>query len=203
METPNSKTLILASQSPRRAEILKRAAYNFLPFPAYVSEIPRENLSLDDKIIDIAYRKAMEAFRLFPDKGLDAVIVAADTVVCLGDQIYGKPLSPAEAASILKSLSGKVHQVKTALYLLDLKTQEQLSHIETTNVEFFALSDEDIARYIDTQEPMDKAGAYGIQGQGRRFVKNFSGDYNNVVGLPLQALEKIFMIKKWQFKKGL
>ena len=197
------KIIILASQSPRRAEILKKAAYHFLPFPVYVSEIPSENLSLDEQIIDIAHRKATACFEKWPDKSLDAVILASDTMVCLNQKAYGKPENEQMAFEFLKKFSGQTHQVKTALILIDLKTLESISHIETCNVEFKKLQDAEIWDYIKTGEPMDKAGAYAIQGQGGKFVVKYDGEFNNIVGLPLQALEKIFMMKQWQFKKNL
>lgn len=194
------KTLILASQSPRRAEILKKASYHFLPFPVYVSEIPSENLSLDEQIIDIARRKAEACAKLWPDKSLDGVILASDTMVCMDNKAYGKPENETQAFEFLKKFSGKSHDVKTAIYLIDLQSLQTVFHIETTQVTFKHLSDEQIWKYISTKEPLDKAGAYAIQGQGQQFVEKFDGDFNNVVGLPLIALEKIFMINKWNFK---
>lgn len=199
--TEKEKIIILASQSPRRAEILKKATYHFLPFPVYVSEIPRENLSLDEQIIDIAQRKAQACLDQWPDRGLDAVILASDTMVCMDEKAYGKPEDEQMAFDFLKLFSGRTHQVKTAVILIDLLSQEILSHIETSQVHFKTLTDSEIWDYIKTNEPMDKAGAYGIQGLGGKFVEKFEGDFNNIVGLPLHAIEKIFMMKKWQFKK--
>lgn len=201
------KTIILASQSPRRAEILKNAGYYFVSFPVHISEIPNENLSLDEQILDIARRKAKACYRHFADKGLDSIkneiIIASDTMVCLDSKAIGKPSSELEAFEILKSLSGREHLVKTAVVIVDLETKETLTHIETSEVYFKKLSDESILNYIKTGEPMDKAGAYAIQGLGQQFVDKYIGDYNNVVGLPLYAIEKIFSIKKWNFKKNI
>jgi len=205
-----TKFFILASQSPRRAEILKNAQYFFVPFPVYVSEIPQKNLSLDEQIIDIARRKASGCYEKWTDKSLDAVILASDTMVCIeeteqsGQSVYrplGKPEDKKQAFDFLSRLSGKSHEVKTALVLFDLKTQEKISHIETTKVFFKKLSDQDIHDYIQTGEPMDKAGAYAIQGVGKKFIDHFTGDYNNVVGLPLSALENIITINKWQMRR--
>ncbi|MGZ6485356.1 MAG: Maf family protein [Pseudobdellovibrio sp.] len=198
------KILILASQSPRRSEILKKAGYQFVPFPVYVSEIPNKNLSLDGQILDIAQRKAEAVTKALSDQSLDTenrVVLTADTMVCFESIALGKPEDEKMAFDYLRRLSGQKHQVKTAIYLLDLSTGEKLSHIETTDVYFRNLTNEDIENYIATKEPLDKAGAYAIQGLGGKFVEKFEGDFNNVVGLPLHALEKLFTLKAWQFQK--
>ena len=198
------KQLILASQSPRRSEILKKAQYQFVPFPVYVSEIPNKNLSLDEQILDIAKRKAEAVKAAVADKGPDlnnAVVLTADTMVCFDSVALGKPENEGMAFEFLRRLSGQVHEVKTAIHLLDLSTGDQLSHIETTKVFFKEMSDNEILEYIGTGEPMDKAGAYAIQGIGAKFVQKFEGDYDNVVGLPLRALEKLFRLKGWVFQK--
>lgn len=203
------KQLILASQSPRRSEILKKAGYQFVPFPVYVSEIPNKNLSLDEQILDIAGRKASAVFEELKKIGKEkqnAVILTADTMVCfnsiaLGAIALGKPENEKMATEFLTMLSGQTHQVKTAVYLLDLSTGDCVSHIETTEVIFKKLSASEIADYIATGEPADKAGAYAIQGIGSKFVEKYIGDYNNVVGLPLHATEKLFKLKGWIFQK--
>lgn len=198
------KQLILASQSPRRSEILKKAGYQFVSFPVYVSEIPNKNLSLDEQILDIARRKAEAVIVELKAKGLGSkndVVLTADTMVCFNSSALGKPDDEAIAFDFLRLLSGQKHQVKTAIYLLDLSTEESVFHIETTDVYFKNLSDEQIKNYIATKEPLDKAGAYAIQGLGGQFVEKFEGDFNNVVGLPLHALEKLFTLKKWIFQK--
>lgn len=196
------KTLILASQSPRRAEILKTAHYFFIPFPVYVSEIPQINLSLDDQIIDIATRKATSCRLTYADLGPEHVILASDTMVCIDGVALGKPLDEKQAFDFLKMFSGRRHEVKTAVVLIDMATNKIVSHIETTEVQFKKISDSQILDYIKTKEPMDKAGAYAIQGRAAEFVENFSGDYNNVVGLPLHAIEKLFTIHEWHFKRS-
>lgn len=196
------KKIVLASQSPRRAEILKKAGYYFVSFPVFISEIPNENLSLDEQIIDIAKRKALACLDQCPDKNPDNIILASDTMVCLDNSAIGKPENEQDAFDTLKKLSGKMHEVKTAVVLLDQGTNEITSHIETSQVFFKNLPDEDIWNYIKTGEPLDKAGSYAIQGLGGKFVEKFVGDYQNVVGLPLTALEKIFAGKNWQFEKS-
>lgn len=206
-----TKKIILASQSPRRSEILKKAKYDFVSFPTHVSEIPDKNLNTDQQIIDIARRKARFCLQLFrdatQDHGLGGVntkndlILSADTMVCVQDQILGKPETEQMAYDFLKLLSGSTHQVKTAVCLIDLMNDEETSLIETTGVIFKEISDEEILAYIKTGEPMDRAGAYAIQGLAGKFINGFVGDYDNVVGLPLHAIEKVFKIKQWTFKR--
>ncbi len=198
------KQLNLASQSPRRSEILKKAGYQFVPFPVHVSEIPDKNLNQNEQILDIAGRKAAAVCQAIRDKGPgfeNGVVLTADTMVCLGPEVLGKPDSPDQARIFLQSLSGIKHQVKTAICLIDLASGEKTTHIETTDVFFRSLSAAEIADYIATGEPLDKAGAYAIQGLGGKFVEKFEGDFNNVVGLPLHALENIFKMKSWDFLK--
>ena len=198
------KNLILASQSPRRSEILKKAGYQFVPFPVHVSEIPDKNLSLNEQILDIARQKSDAVVRKIQAKGLalkDSVILCADTMVCIDAEALGKPENAEMATKYLRLLSGNQHEVKTAVYLLDLNTNESVTHIETTSVFFRTLSNSDISEYIATKEPFDKAGGYAIQGIGGKFVEKFEGDFDNVVGLPLQALEKLFKLKEWDFLK--
>ncbi len=196
------KTLILASQSPRRSEILKNAHYFFIPFPVYVSEIPQKNLSLDEQIIDIARRKADQCLKTFPDVGPEHVILASDTMVCIDQVALGKPEDKNQAFKFLKLLSGRSHQVKTAVIFIEVSTDRIVSHVETTTVYFKIISDQQAWDYIHTKEPMDKAGAYAIQGIGAKFVEKYVGDFNNVVGLPLPAIEKLFTINQWQFKRA-
>jgi MAF protein len=208
-ESNFKKTIILASQSPRRAEILKNAGYRFVSFPVSISEIPNKNLSLDEQIIDIARRKAEASLEKlldeslnFPDFDLESgVIIASDTMVCLDNLAIGKPENENGAFQTLKKLSAKEHFVKTALYMINIKDHKHVSHIETSSVFFKTLNDEDIWTYIKTGEPLDKAGSYAIQGLGSKFVEHFEGDYQNIVGLPLKSLEKIFSQQNWIFDR--
>lgn len=198
------KQLILASQSPRRFEILKKAGYQFIPLPVYVSEIPNKNLSIDEQILDIAKRKAEAAVLKIQDQRpseIDPVILAADTMVCAGNKMLGKPENEEEAFEYLRLLSGSSHYVKTGIILIDVVTHEKVSHLETSEVIFKKLSDDEIKNYIATKEPFDKAGGYGIQGHGSKLVEKFIGDFDNIVGLPLHALENLFKLKKWQMHR--
>lgn len=203
--TTKPKQIILASQSPRRAEILKNAGYKFVSFPVSISEIPNENLSLDDQIIDIARRKGLASYeKLLAEKPVhhdvdlkNDIIIASDTMVCFENKAIGKPNDENHAFTILKKLSGQTHYVKTALFVYDLEASKIVSQIETSIVQFKNLSDKEILDYIQTGEPMDKAGAYAIQGLGAKFVEHFQGDYQNIVGLPLKRLENIFADQHW------
>ena len=204
------KKIILASQSPRRSEILRRARYDFISIPTHVSEIPNKNLNINEQIIDIARRKARFCLSLLQAKGLGAffvsaadLILAADTMVCLSDQILGKPENEEIAFQFLTLLSEKTHQVKTAVVMIDLTTQEEISLIETTQVTFRKIAPIEINEYIKTKEPLDKAGAYAIQGIGKKFVTQYDGDFDNVVGLPLHAIEKVFKIKSWTCSRSI
>ena len=202
------KKIILASQSPRRSEILRKAGYDFISIPSHVSEIPNINLNMNEQIIDIARRKARFCNSQLADIGLDAfsvasedLILAADTMVCFSDQILGKPENEKMAFDFLTLLSGQTHHVKTAVVIIDLSTNDEISLIETTEVSFRKISSSEITDYIKTKEPLDKAGAYAIQGIGKKFVTHYNGDFDNVVGLPLQAIEKEFKIKSWTLKR--
>jgi septum formation protein len=190
--------LVLASESPRRKEILESAGFIFEVVPVKVSEIPDKNLNVDEQILDIAGRKSKVAFSLVKtmlDKPF--VLLAADTMVVYHDQALGKPNNPQEAYDFLKLLSGQTHEVKTAVVLVESRGGAQASHLETSRVIFRKLSDREIWTYIQSGEPLDKAGAYAIQGQGRNFVQELIGDYNNVVGLPLKSFENLLAKMNW------
>ena len=172
------KQLILASQSPRRKELLSRLVKDF-------------NILTDDSEELLIKGEAPEATvqRLAKEKTEhDALILAADTVVVLEDVILGKPKDEADAFAMLTRLSGRWHRVLTGIAVLDTQTGTCRTEVEETKVEFRQLSETEIRRYIATGEPMDKAGAYGIQDKGALLVKGIQGDYFNVVGLPLCRL---------------
>jgi len=195
--------LVLASESPRRRQLLQNAGFVFDVVPVKVSEIPDKNLNIDEQILDIAGRKAKAAFELLKRTlKKDFLLLTADTMVVYHDQTLGKPRNPQEAYDFLRLLSGKTHYVKTGLYLVESLGEETVSHLETSQVNFRSLSDEEIWTYIQSEEPMDKAGAYAIQGLGGKFVEKFIGDYDNVVGLPVKAFENILSKMKWQVERA-
>lgn len=186
------KPLILASQSPRRRELLNEAGFSFDVVSVKVSEIPDKNLNVNEQILDIARRKARAALTELKSSQVEPFIVlSADTEVIFGNEPLGKPENAEDAFRILSLLSGQSHQVMTAVCVIDSESQREVSQVEITNVYFKKLNPEQIRAYIQTGEPMDKAGAYGIQGLGRAFVEKFEGSYDNVVGLPVQVVRQL------------
>nr|BFD58301.1 Maf family nucleotide pyrophosphatase [Bdellovibrio sp. CKG001] len=186
------KPLVLASESPRRKQLLSEAGFSFDVVPVKISEIPNKNLNVNEQILDIARRKARAALPLLKASRTEPFIVlTADTEVIFGGGPLGKPQDREDAYRILRLLSGKYHEVLTAVCAVESSTGKELSHVETTKVYFKNLSDAEIWTYIDTGEPMDKAGAYGIQGQGRAFVERIEGPFDNVVGLPVEAVKNL------------
>lgn len=191
--------LILASQSPRRKKILSEAGFNFVDLPVNVSEIPDKNLNLDAQILRIAQDKAEACLSVNKHlKNQDYLILAADTMVIVDDDCLGKPQDFAEAERFLRRLSGRAHLVKTSLFLINCRTLRQDQEIATSKVYFRNLADVEIKEYISSGEPMDKAGAYGIQGLGGTFVAKVEGNMNTVVGLPLETFKNILARNNWQ-----
>lgn len=177
--------LVLASKSPRRSEILKNAGFDFVIRTADADETISEGTNPEDAVVFLAARKAMAV-----ERNEDEVVLGADTIVVLDDEILGKPKDRGDAFNMLRSLSGRVHSVFTGVCAISDKGS--ITFAEETTVEFYPLSDEEINEYINTSEPYDKAGAYGIQGIASKFIKGINGDYFNVVGLPISSVyEKI------------
>ncbi|HHW45498.1 MAG TPA: septum formation inhibitor Maf [Clostridiales bacterium] len=170
--------LVLASASPRRKEILKNLGYEFECLPVDIDETIQNGVLPETAVSGLAQKKAAAALKLRPD----CVVIGSDTVVVLDGKILGKPRDRDHAFQMLKSLSGRVHTVYTAVAIMSESKNEVFC--SNTDVEFYPLTDEEIKEYIDTKEPMDKAGAYGIQGKGMTLVKRISGDFYTVVGLP-------------------
>ncbi len=176
--------LVLASASPRRAELLRAAGIDFDSMPADVDESMHDGESPEQYVQRVANAKACGVLA----RSHGRPVVAADTVVVVDGKILGKPADAADATRMLKLLSGKRHQVLTAVSV-SLGGPEDAcpaaTAIERTTVEFASLSDAEIAEYVQSGEPMDKAGAYAIQGRASRFVTRIEGSYANVVGLPV------------------
>lgn len=177
--------LILASASPRRAQILRDAGLVFSIISSAVDETPIPSEAPADLVRRLANAKAelVAARSVGP-----AIVVAADTVVVLEGQILGKPRSTDDARHMLERLSGRTHSVVTGVSLIRLPDVEQRAFVETTLVHFDRLSANEITRYLATDEPLDKAGAYAIQGRAGRYIPRIEGCYYNVVGLPLARL---------------
>lgn len=190
--------LVLASQSPRRREILAKAGFDFLVAPVQISEIPDENLNLEEQIRDLAFQKTMACLESgnLPE-GDSILVLASDTVVVLDGQILGKPKDQKENEHHLSRLSGREHQVITAVSLLDVSTGAGAVDHEVSRIQFRKLDLEEIAAYVATGEGLDKAGGYGIQGAAGRFVEKLEGDFDNVVGLPLRLVERMLQENGW------
>ena len=182
------KKIILASASPRRKDILNEVGIKPLVITSMVDESVIEGLSPEKAVMELALLKGAAVAKMVEE---DAVVIGADTVVVLDGEILGKPESMDEATQMLKKLSGKWHSVLTGYCVIDAKSGEACAKYEETKVKFRELDNGEINRYVNSHEPMDKAGSYGIQGKGRLFVEKIDGDYFNVVGLPVCALGKM------------
>jgi septum formation protein len=173
--------LVLASASPRRRELLTQAGYAFTVRPAHIPEDPRPGEDPIAYVVRLAREKAEAVFRGLADSG--AVVLGADTTVTIDGQILGKPEGAEDAARMLRMLSGRTHRVITGVAVVTEGSAEVAA--EVTAVRFLSLSDEEIAEYVATGEPLDKAGAYAIQGRAAKWIPRIEGCYFNVVGLPL------------------
>jgi septum formation protein len=187
--------LILASASPRRDEILRGAGLQFTVLSSAVDETPMPSEVPQDLVRRLALAKAelVAARALGP-----AIVIAADTVVALEGAILGKPRTSEDARQMLAKLSGRTHSVMTGVALIRLPDAERREFIETTQVHFASVSNEEIEKYLASGEPFDKAGAYAMQGLGGRFVPRIDGCYFNVVGLPLARLYHELSLLGWQ-----
>jgi septum formation protein len=171
--------IVLASASPRRQELLRNAGISFVVQAADILELPRAGEGPCVLAERLAREKAEAVFREQPDD----LVLGADTIVVVDEQILGKPRDAGDAASMLRLLSGRSHRVITGVCLMGPGFVDVRS--ESTVVSMSALKDEDIVSYVATGEPMDKAGAYAIQGMASRWISRIEGDYFNVVGLPM------------------
>lgn len=176
--------LILASSSPRRQELLQLLQIPFESIAADVNEDVSEQLKAREVVEQLAVRKAVTVAKLYPNHW----IIGSDTIVVLADKILGKPVDRADAKAMLTALSGQTHEVYTGVAIVSGKRQRVF--VETTKVTFWELSEADIEVYLDSGEPFDKAGSYGIQGYGSLFVQQIVGDYFSVVGLPVSRLAR-------------
>ena len=178
--------MILASQSPRRRELLGQMGFSFTVRPAKGEELAHPELTPAQLVEELARQKALE---VSAEAEADDVVVAADTVVAIDGVVLGKPRDKAHAAEMLSALSGREHTVYTGVAVKRGKTL--LVEHEATHVRFRPLTEREIDLYIQTGEPMDKAGSYGIQGYGALLVEGIRGDYFNVVGLPICRLGRM------------
>lgn len=196
MPRPRSRNkqekLVLASASPRRREILKAAGIPFKALPTDVPEVRKRGESARDFVRRLAEEKAVAAKRILGN-GVAAPVLGADTVVVIGRETLGKPTSREDARRMLRRLSGREHRVLTGLCLLsdNGNTIRKDVRVASTAVKFCTLSDEEIENYIQSEEPLDKAGAYAIQGIASKYIEGIRGCYFNVVGLPVSLLHRM------------
>ena len=189
--------IVLASGSPRRKELLKQVGLSFEICPAKGEEVMKGE-NPEEIVKELATQKAFEVYRRYVEEGCiekeKKVFIGADTVVAYEGKILGKPLDEADAYEMIEMLQGRKHQVHTGVCVIVAEEKKEAvieSFASTTQVEVYPMSKADILDYIETGEPMDKAGAYGIQGYFAQYIKGIEGDYANVVGLPVGRLCKL------------
>lgn len=199
----------LASKSPRRKELMNQIGYEFEIMISERDEIITSTIP-EEVVKELSLQKALEIERMlikecegsvynkYANEGYEGVvIIGADTVVSKDGEIMGKPEDAEDAFNMLKKLQGSKHMVSTGVALIIIREEgkETISYAMDTDVEMYPMSDEEIREYISTDEPLDKAGSYAIQGMGAKFISGINGDYNNVVGLPIgsiyQAIRKL------------
>ncbi len=181
--------IILASGSPRRKELIETLK---IPFSVIVSDIDEsidENANLVDEIEKLSYKKALAVFK----DHKDAVVIGADTIVVHNNEVLGKPKTEENAIKMLNKIQGDWHEVITAVSIISVKQSETFSVV--SRVHFYPMDDEEIKLYVNSKEPLDKAGAYAIQGEGSRYIKEIKGDYYSIMGLPISELYR--RIKKY------
>ncbi len=176
------RRVLLASESPRRRELMNISGIPFSCASANLKEVMDESLPIEERVMKVAYDKARAVLDTHPEE----FVIGADTIVVVDDMILGKPKDEEDARNMMHRLSGKTHDVITGVSLLSKTVNE--CFYERTKVTFNQLSEEDIDRYIKCKEYHDKAGGYAIQGKGMLFVNRIEGDYTNVVGLPMSHL---------------
>lgn len=187
---PLGPKLVLASRSPRRIELLTLVGARFVAFPVDVDERAEPGERAEAHVLRLAEAKAREALRRGAGEP-EAVYVGADTVVTIDREILGKPTGADEAVRMLERLSGRIHEVWTGLFLIESGESRSVGGALRSIVKFSRLEGEDVRRYVATGEPLDKAGAYAVQGYGALFVEAIEGSYSNVVGLPLSYLKHL------------
>lgn len=178
-------TVVLASASPRRSELLTQAGIPFRVDPSTQPEVPDPEWGPSELATRLAARKAVDIAFRHPEADL---VLGADTIVVLDDAVLGKPRDPLDAINMLTRLSGREHAVITGWSLVDPKHNRAIAEFTASTVRFFELDEGTIQRYVASGEPLDKAGSYGIQGKAALFVESITGDYANVVGLPIAAI---------------
>ncbi len=187
----NLPPLVLASASPRRRDLLRQMGHRFQVVTSAIPEVQHHHLSPHEICQLNAYRKARAVAKQHPD----SLVIGADTLVCLGSQRFGKPSTMAEAGAMLDQLQGRSHLVVTGVCLIHLRVHRQRTFAESTEVRFRPLNQAQIQTYLSLINPLDKAGAYAIQDHGELVVERIEGSFANVVGLPVEHLER--ELQRW------
>jgi len=187
--------VILASASPRRQELLRQVGVPFVVDPSSADEAIQPEWAIPEIAQRLAERKAFDVASRHPEAD---VVIGADTIVVSDEVVLGKPLDDADAQRMLRMLSGRRHQVYTGFALVSPKLSRSVSGAECTQVRFRVLDDGEIARYVASKEPMDKAGSYAIQGLASLFVDGIEGDYFNIVGLPIAQVNLALRQLGWR-----
>ena len=181
------KRLILASNSPRRIVLLKSLGYHFDIVPHDIEECILGDVLPMELVQNLAFLKATDVAR----RVSNAIIISADTVIVHKNNILGKPKDVSDAKRILSILSDSEHDIISGVCVMEMPSRKKMLRIERTHIRMRNIKDEEIDRYILTGEPMDKAGAYAIQGEGRKFIEKIDGSFSNAVGLPLELLQEM------------
>lgn len=181
------KRLILASDSPRRITLLKMLGYHFDVIPHTIEECLSDNVLPTELVQNLAFKKASDVAR----KVENAIIISADTIVVRDKNILGKPRNTNDAGRFLSLLSNSEHTVITGVCIMDVPSKKKLLRTDRTCIKMRKISEEEIKVYVRTGEPMDKAGAYAIQGEGKKFIEKIEGSYSNAVGLPLGIVQEM------------
>jgi len=199
-------TLILASQSPRRRELLEKAGFQFHTHSMEISEIINENMSLDDALMELARQKSVALLNSGKLVNFENfLILSADTVVVLDSEVVGKPSNLGDAKTKLRRLSGRGHFVKTAICLAEVRGSKgickSVTAVETSEVYFKKLTEEEISNYVIRAKPLDKAGAYGVQDIPEGYIQSVKGNLDNVMGLPVKLVEELLVANGWKVSR--
>ena len=184
INTNKKKRIILASASPRRRELLAQVGITPEVMPSHVEEVVTST-EPDQVVMELSAQKAEDVAAMYLNSDRDLVVIGSDTVVAVDGEILGKPHDEADAVRMISMIQGRTHQVYTGVTLIFGTTGEHVTFAEKTDVYVYPMTEAQIRQYVATKEPMDKAGAYGIQGYFAAYIKGISGDYNSVVGLPV------------------
>lgn len=177
--------LILASQSPRRKELLARITSDFVALPADIDETVDLALTPQEYVLEMAQRKAQHIFK----QNSESLVIGSDTIVAINGEVLGKPRDELDALRMLRQLSATTHHVYTGVYIMSKEQIEQ--QVVAAEVTFFELTETEIASYVATGDPLDKAGSYGIQGEAAFFVEQIKGDYHAIIGFPIAHVKRM------------